>query len=69
MSQSAEYQIFAAQALRTYVDSGKLDDLFEGDEEIAWVHIPKDGTGTVICRAEMQQFYIEFLALSSIYPI
>ena len=52
MFQSAEYQIFAAQALTAYVDSGKLDDSFEGYEEIAWVHTPQDGTGTVICRAE-----------------
>ncbi len=50
--QSAEYQTFAAQALREYVDSGKLDDSFEGYERIAWVHTPQDGTGTVICRAE-----------------
>ena len=40
--QSAEYQIFAVQALREYVDSGKLDDSFEGYEKIAWVHTPQD---------------------------
>ena len=52
MFQSAEYQIFAAQDIRTYIDSGKLDDSFEGYERIAWVHTPQDGTGIVICRAE-----------------
>ena len=40
--QSAEYQTFAAQALREYVDSGKPDDSFEGYEKIAWVHTPQD---------------------------
>ena len=40
MFQSAEYQIFAAQDLRAYIDSGKLDDSFEVYEEIAWVNNP-----------------------------
>ena len=50
--ESAEYQTFVAQTLRGYVDSGKLDDSFEGYEKIAWVHTPQDGIATFICRAE-----------------
>ncbi len=50
--QSSEYQAFAGQALREYVDSGNFDDSYEGDERIAWIHTPQDGTGTVICKAE-----------------
>ena len=50
--QSSEYQTFAGQALKEYVESGKSDEALEGYERIAWVHTPQDGTGTVICKAE-----------------
>ncbi len=50
--QSSEYQTFACQALKEYVESGKFDEGFDGYERIAWVHTPQDGTGTVICKAE-----------------
>ena len=50
--ESSEYQTFACQALKEYVESGKFDEPFEGYERLAWVHTPQDGTGTVICKAK-----------------
>ena len=62
--QSAEYQTFAAQALREYVDSGKLDDSFEVYERIAWVHTSQDWKVQLYIGKKLQLFYIEFLVLA-----
>ena len=49
--ESAEDQIFAADALLDYVESGKAEELPDGYERLAWIHTPQDGTGVVICKA------------------
>ena len=64
--QSAEYQTFATQALREYVDSGKLDDSFEGYEKIAWGIPYKMEQVQLYVGRKVQLFYIEFLALGAI---
>tara|TARA_B100000131_G_scaffold304143_1_gene328874 strand:+ start:288 stop:590 length:303 start_codon:yes stop_codon:yes gene_type:complete len=49
--ESSEDQTFAGDALIEYVESGKSQESLEGYERLAWVHLPQDGTGLIICKA------------------
>ncbi len=50
--ESSEDQTFSAEALLDYVESGKSEETPKGYERLSWIHMPQDGTGIVICKAE-----------------
>ncbi len=50
--ESSEDQTFASEALLEYFESGKSEDTPMGYECMTWIHMPQDGTGIVICKAE-----------------
>ena len=50
--QNAEDQLFATNEFCEYFKNGKLDEHNEGFELKYMVHIPQDGTGTIICKAQ-----------------
>ena len=50
--ESSEDQAFASQSIIDYFESGKANQFEDGYERIAWLHMPQDGTGIVICKAK-----------------
>ena len=59
--ESSEDQNYSSEAFVDYVESGKSEDLIDGYERIAWAHTPQDGTGVIIVKLQVHQFYSRFL--------
>ncbi len=49
---SAEDQIYATREFCEHLINGKVYENLEGFELVSCAHMPQDGTGIIICRAE-----------------
>ena len=50
--QNSEDQLFATKEFCEFVKENKLNQIIEGFELIHIAHIPQDGSGSLICKAQ-----------------